>query len=94
MARRNTTLWKNCSTLKAWKVPGDSAGTGRSKVYEIPGPSDSDGGTAADFESALKAIQSELAATPLFDEVNTFASAVAGEMKQRALSGRLSSVFS
>ncbi len=40
---------------------------------------------AADLESALKAIQSELAATPLFDEVNTFASAVAGEMKQRAI---------
>lgn len=40
---------------------------------------------AADLESALKEIQSELAATPLFDEVNTFASAVAGEMKQRAL---------
>ena len=33
----------------------------------------------------MKAIQSELAATPLFDEVNTFASAVAGEMKQRAI---------
>ncbi len=40
---------------------------------------------SADLESALKAIQSELAATPLFDEVNTFASAVAGEMKQRAV---------
>jgi len=38
----------------------------------------------ADMESALKAIQEELASTPLFDEVNTFASAVAGEMKQRA----------
>ncbi|MCA9008121.1 MAG: protein translocase subunit SecD [Planctomycetaceae bacterium] len=41
--------------------------------------------TPEDFESSFKAIQSELAATPLFDEVNTFASAVAGEMKQRAL---------
>lgn len=41
--------------------------------------------TAVDLESALKAIQSELAATPLFDEVNTFASSVAGEMKQRAV---------
>lgn len=40
---------------------------------------------AEDFESACKAIQAELAATPLFDEVNTFASAVAGEMKQRAI---------
>ncbi len=40
---------------------------------------------SADLESALNAIQSELAATPLFDEVNTFASAVAGEMKQRAI---------
>ena len=40
---------------------------------------------AADLESALKAIQTELAATPLFDEVNTFASAVAGEMKLRAM---------
>ncbi len=39
----------------------------------------------ADMESALKAIQEELASTPLFDEVNTFASAVAGEMKQRAI---------
>lgn len=40
--------------------------------------------TAADLGTALKALQDELASTPLFDEVNTFASAVAGEMKQRA----------
>ena len=40
---------------------------------------------AEDLESAMKAIETELAATPLFDEVNTFASAVAGEMKQRAI---------
>jgi len=39
----------------------------------------------ADLEFAMKAIESELAETPLFDEVNTFASAVAGEMKQRAI---------
>jgi SecD/SecF fusion protein len=48
---------------------------------------------AADLESALKAIQSELAATPLFDEVNTFASAVAGEMKVRALWAILVSIL-
>ena len=41
--------------------------------------------SAEDFESVCKAIQAELAATPLFDEINTFASAVAGEMKQRAI---------
>jgi len=40
---------------------------------------------SADLESALKSIQTELATTPLFDEVNTFTSAVAGEMKQRAI---------
>ncbi len=48
---------------------------------------------AEDFESACKAIQSELAATPLFDEVNTFASAVAGEMKQRAILATIVSIF-
>ncbi len=48
---------------------------------------------AADLESALKAIQSELAATPLFDEVNTFASSVAGEMKQRAILAIVASIL-
>ena len=47
----------------------------------------------ADLESALKSIQEELASTPLFDEVNTFASAVAGEMKQRAIMAIIVSIF-
>ena len=48
---------------------------------------------AADLESAFRTIQTELAETPLFDEVNTFASAVAGEMKQRALLAIVVSIF-
>jgi SecD/SecF fusion protein len=48
---------------------------------------------AADLESVFKTIQTELAETPLFDEVNTFASAVAGEMKQRALLAIIVSIF-
>ena len=38
-----------------------------------------------DLQTALTAMQSRLEASPLFDEVNTFASAVAGEMKQSAI---------
>ena len=38
-----------------------------------------------DFEAAVIAMESKLAAEPLFDEVNTFASAVAGEMKIAAV---------
>jgi len=49
--------------------------------------------TADDFETACKAIQTELASTPLFDEVNTFASAVATEMKQRAILAIIVSIF-
>jgi SecD/SecF fusion protein len=49
--------------------------------------------TVADLESTLRTIQTELAETPLFDEVNTFASAVAGEMKQRALLAIVVSIF-
>ena len=49
--------------------------------------------TPEDFGSALQSIQSELAATPLFDEVNTFASAVASEMKWRALAAIVVSIF-
>ena len=49
--------------------------------------------TAEDFESTCKAIQTELASTPLFDEVNTFASAVASEMKQRAVLAIVVSIF-
>ena len=41
--------------------------------------------SAEDFQTALTTIQSTLASTPLFDEVNTFASAVADEMKQKAI---------
>lgn len=48
---------------------------------------------AADLESVFNTIQAELAETPLFDEVNTFASAVAGEMKQRALLAIIISIF-
>jgi SecD/SecF fusion protein len=38
-----------------------------------------------DFATALSGIREQLSSTPLFDEVNTFASAVASEMKQRAV---------
>jgi SecD/SecF fusion protein len=38
-----------------------------------------------DLKTALTSIQATLASTPLFDEVNTFASAVASEMKESAL---------
>lgn len=41
--------------------------------------------SADDLTTALRSIQSTLSSTPLFDEVNTFASAVASEMKQRAV---------
>lgn len=49
--------------------------------------------TPEEFESALKSIQSDLASSPLFDEVNTFASAVASEMKWRALAAIVVSIF-
>lgn len=39
----------------------------------------------ADFETAVAAMESKLASEPLFDEVNTFASAVASEMKTAAV---------
>ena len=41
--------------------------------------------TADDLKTALGSMQSTLAASPLFDEVNTFASAVASEMKTSAI---------
>ncbi len=40
---------------------------------------------AEDFKSVLASMQSTMGSTPLFDEVNTFASSVADEMQQRAL---------
>ena len=39
----------------------------------------------ADLETALNAMQADLNSNPLFDEVNTFASAVASEMKTSAV---------
>jgi SecD/SecF fusion protein len=47
---------------------------------------------ADDLKSALGSMQSTLASTPLFDEVNTFASAVASEMKESALIAILLSI--
>ncbi len=41
--------------------------------------------SAEDLESALTSMQTRLNASPLFDEVNTFASAIASEMKQSAI---------
>lgn len=41
--------------------------------------------SAEDFQAALTTMQGRLASSPLFDEVNTFASAVASEMKQSAV---------
>ncbi|MCP4857202.1 MAG: protein translocase subunit SecD [Fuerstiella sp.] len=41
--------------------------------------------SAEDFETALAAMQAQLDSSPLFDEVNTFASAVASEMKTSAI---------
>ncbi|MCL4127299.1 UNVERIFIED_CONTAM: hypothetical protein GTU68_027657 [Idotea baltica] len=40
---------------------------------------------ADDFSAALAAMQEKLATSPLFDEVNTFQSAVASEMKRSAI---------
>lgn len=45
-----------------------------------------------DLKAALTSIQSSLASTPLFDEVNTFASAVASEMKESAVIAILLSI--
>lgn len=39
----------------------------------------------ADFEAAVASMEAKLASEPLFDEVNTFASAVASEMKTAAV---------
>lgn len=39
----------------------------------------------ADFETALKTMQTQMAAEPVFDEVNSFDSSVAGETQQSAL---------
>jgi SecD/SecF fusion protein len=47
---------------------------------------------ADDLKSALTSMQSTLASTPLFDEVNTFASAVASEMKESAVIAILLSI--
>lgn len=47
---------------------------------------------AEDLQTALASIQATLAATPLFDEVNTFASAVASEMKESAVIAILLSI--
>ena len=41
--------------------------------------------SAEDLEAALTSMQTRLDASPLFDEVNTFASAIASEMKQSAI---------
>lgn len=41
--------------------------------------------TADDLKTALTGMQQQMASSPLFDEVNTFAAAVASEMKSRAL---------
>ena len=41
--------------------------------------------TAEDLSTALTSMQTKLDTSPLFDEVNTFQSAVAGEMKQSAI---------
>jgi len=46
-----------------------------------------------DLQAALATMQQTLAATPMFDEVNTFASAVANEMKQRAVMAILVSIL-
>lgn len=40
---------------------------------------------AEDLQAALTSVQNTLATSPLFDEVNTFASAVAGEMMEKAI---------
>ncbi|MGC1273686.1 MAG: protein translocase subunit SecD [Planctomycetaceae bacterium] len=45
----------------------------------------------ADFESALSTMQSEMEANPVFDEVNSFDSSVAGRTQQRALMAILAS---
>jgi SecD/SecF fusion protein len=47
----------------------------------------------ADFQTALDAMSQTLASAPLFDEVNTFASAVASEMKERAVIAILVSIL-
>lgn len=49
--------------------------------------------SADDLRTALTSIQATLASTPLFDEVNTFASAVASEMKESAVIAILLSII-
>lgn len=46
-----------------------------------------------DFEAAVASMESKLESEPLFDEVNTFASAVAGEMKTAAVMAILISLL-
>jgi SecD/SecF fusion protein len=48
--------------------------------------------SADDLKTALTSMQATLASTPLFDEVNTFASAVASEMKESAVIAILLSI--
>ena len=48
--------------------------------------------SAEDLKAALDSMQATLASTPLFDEVNTFASAVASEMKESAIIAILLSI--
>ena len=47
----------------------------------------------ADLSTALSSVKENMATSPLFDEVNSFASTVAGEMKQSAISAILVSLF-
>ncbi len=49
--------------------------------------------SAEDLQTALSSMQATLASTPLFDEVNTFASAVASEMKESAIIAILLSIL-
>ena len=71
--------------LEGTEGPGTSTGERSVKKYTrltarvVPTVS------AEDFQAALTSMQSKLASTPLFDEVNTFASAVADEMKEKAI---------
>lgn len=49
--------------------------------------------SSADLQTALTSVQQSMASSPLFDEVNTFASAVAGEMKEKAIIATIISIL-
>ncbi|MEX1098682.1 MAG: protein translocase subunit SecD [Planctomycetales bacterium] len=73
---------------------GEGLRAGESQVQRFKGVEliAAPGLAAADLEQALAAMQATMAASPIFEEVNTFESAVASEMKQSAVFAMLASI--